>query len=123
MPSASSPRERARQAVRRRARCGARPARILPALPAAAQSARLEVGVEPEEQYRSFRAELRTQGGAQVWSHDDLSARRVRGGRAVILNLPASLLKPGSYELLLKGVTAAGATEDVAYHYFEVIRK
>ncbi len=93
------------------------------ALPASAQSARLEVGVEPEDLYRSFRAELRTQGGTHIWSHGDLSARRVRAGRAVILNLPARLLKPGSYELLLKGVTAAGGTEDIAYHYFEVIRK
>jgi hypothetical protein len=99
---------------------GARPKLTLPP---STQSVRLEVGVEPEDQYRSFRAELRAQGGTPVWSKGDLPLRRVRAGRAVRLTLPARLLKAGDYELLLKGVTADGTTEDVSYHYFEVIRK
>lgn len=99
---------------------GARPKLTLAG---SAQSARLEVRVEPEDVYRSFRAELRTQAGAQVWSQSGLPLRRVRAGRAVILNLPARLLRAGDYELLLKGVTAEGTTEEIAYHYFEVVRK
>jgi anti-sigma factor RsiW len=97
-------------------------ARAKLALPQSAQSVRVEVGVEPEDEYRSFGVELRGPTGP-VWSQRNLPARRVRAGRAVILNLPARLLRPGNYELLLKGVTREGATEDVAYHYFEVLKK
>ncbi|MFL6216844.1 MAG: hypothetical protein ACJ74J_23380 [Blastocatellia bacterium] len=92
-------------------------------LPQSAQRVKVEVGIEPEDEYRSFGAELRAPGGAQVWSQGDLAAHRVRAGRAVILNLPARLLKAGDYELLLKGMTSQGTTEEIAYHYFEVLRK
>lgn len=84
---------------------------------------RIQIGVEPEAEYQSFRAELRAPGGQPIWTQDNLSALRVRAGRAVILNLPASILKAGEYELVLKGVTGNGTTEDVGYHYFDVLKK
>jgi hypothetical protein len=92
-------------------------------LPQAARRVRIQIGVEPEDEYRSFRAELRAPGGQPIWTQDSLSARRVRAGRAIILSLPASILKAGEYELALKGVTGEGATEDVSYHYFDVLKK
>ena len=99
---------------------GARPKLTLPQ---AAQRVRIQIGVEPEDEYQSFRAEVRAPGGQPIWAEDNLSARRVRAGRAVILNLPASVLKAGDYELVLKGVTDKGITEDIAYHYFIVLKK
>ena len=93
------------------------------ALPQGARRVRIQIGVEPEDEYQSFRAELRAPGGQPIWTQDSLSARRVRAGRAVILNLPASILKAGGYELVLKGVTGKGTTEDVSYHYFDVLKK
>ena len=93
------------------------------ALPQAARRVRIQIGVEPEDEYQSFRAELRAPGGQPIWAQDSLSARRVRAGRAVILNLPASVLKAGEYELVLKGVTGQGTTEDIGYHYFDVLKK
>jgi hypothetical protein len=93
------------------------------ALPQAARRVRIQIGVEPEDEYQSFRVELRAPGGQPIWAEDSLSARRVRAGRAVILNLPASLFKPGEYELVLKGVTGKGATEEIGYHYFDVLKK
>jgi len=39
------------------------------------------------------------------------------------LNLPASILSAGEYELALKGVTGDGRTEDVGYYYFDVLKK
>ena len=99
---------------------GTRPKLVLPQ---SAQRVRVQVGVEPEDEYRSFRAELRAPGGNQIWSQGDLPAHRGRAGRVVILNLPARLLRAGDYELLLKGVTREGANEEVAYHYFEVLKK
>jgi hypothetical protein len=99
---------------------GARPRLVLPR---STRTVRLQVGVEPGDEYPGFRAELRAPGGQTVWTQDDLSARQVRAGRAVILNLPASILRAGEYELALKGVTAEGKTLDVGYHYFDVLMK
>jgi anti-sigma factor RsiW len=92
-------------------------------IPAGARSVRLQIGVEPEDDYPGFRVELRAPGGQPIWTQANLSARRVRGGRAVILNLPAGIFKTGKYELALKGVTAAGTTEDVAYYYVDALKK
>jgi hypothetical protein len=98
-------------------------ARAKLALPQAARRVRIQIGVEPEDEYQSFRVELRDAGGQPIWTQDSLSARRVRAGRAVILNLPASALKAGAYELVLRGVTREGTTEDIGYHYFDVLKK
>lgn len=99
---------------------GARPKLVLPQQ---ARRVRVQVGVEPEDEYQSFRVELRAPGGQPIWSQDSLSARRVRAGRAIILNLPASILKAGAHELVLKGVTGEGTTEVIGYHYFDVLKK
>ena len=99
---------------------GVRPKLVLPQ---SARLVRLQVGIEPEDQYKSFRVELRTQGGQQVWTRDGLAASRTRGGRAVSLTLPANLLAPGQYELALQAVTNEGRTENVGYYYFDVLKK
>jgi hypothetical protein len=92
-------------------------------IPQAAQRVRVQVGVEPEDDYRSFRVELRAPGGQPIWTQANLAAQRVRGGRAIRLNLPAGILRAGEYELALKGVTAEGTTEDVGYYYVDVLKK
>ncbi len=99
---------------------GARPKLVLPQ---DARRVRIQIGVEPEDEYQSFSAELRALGGQPVWAQGGLSARPVRAGRAVTLNLPASILKAGEYELVLKGVTGQGKTEEIGYHYFDVLKK
>jgi len=89
-------------------------------LPENAQLVRLQIGIDPEEPYKSFTAELRTAAGHQIWTRGNLPARERRGGRAVPLTLPANLLKPGEYELKLSGVAQGGRTEDVGFYYFDV---
>jgi type II secretory pathway pseudopilin PulG len=85
---------------------------------------RLQIGIDPEEQYKSFGVELRTLAGAQVWNRENLVARtRKRGTRAVGLTLPAPVLKSGEYELRLRGLTEAGGSEDVGFYYFNVRKK
>jgi len=78
---------------------GVRPKLVLPQ---SARLVRLQVGIEPEDQYKSFRVELRTQGGKEVWTRDGLAAGRTRGGRAVPLTLPANLLAPASTSSLCR---------------------
>lgn len=92
-------------------------------LPVNATVAQLQVGIDPEEDYKSFGVELRTANGRPVWTRDNLTARNTRGGRVVRLTLPASALRPGEYELRLKGVAESGGTEDVGFYYFAVSRR
>lgn len=89
-------------------------------LPENARLVRLQIGIEPEEQYKTFAVELRTSAGRQVWNRQNLSARSTRGARAVSLTLPATVLKSGEYELKLSGLTEGGATEDIGFYYFDV---
>jgi hypothetical protein len=92
-------------------------------LPENARIVRLQIGVDPEEPYKTFATELRTVAGRQIWTRDNLTARARSGGRAVGLTLPATALKPGEYELKLSGITEGGRTEDVGFYYFTVQRR
>ncbi len=89
----------------------------------AAQTARLQVVVDPQDDYPRFLAELRTQRGQRVWGQENLSARATRIGHTIVLNVPAKVFGSGQYELSLKGTTAAGIIEDVGYYYFEVSKQ
>jgi anti-sigma factor RsiW len=99
---------------------GARPKLVLPP---GARQVRIQVGIDPEDDYKTFNVDLHGPSGQSVWTQSGLAARRIRGGRAITLTLPASLLQAGQYELALKGVTPDGNTEDLAFHYFEVAKK
>ena len=88
-----------------------------------ARLVRLQIGIDPEEQYKSFAVELRTVAGRQVWNRENLNARTRRGTRAVGLTLPATVLKSGEYELRLRGLTEGGGSEDVGFYYFNVRKK
>ena len=92
-------------------------------LPESARLVQLQIGVEPEDLYKSFRVEIGTGDGRQVWNRDNLSARSTRSGKTIGLTLPAKVLSAGRYELALKGVTDEGTAEDVGYYYFEVLRQ
>lgn len=85
-----------------------------------ARLVKLQIGIDPEEQYKSFAVDLRSVAGRQVWTRENLSARNRRGARSIGLTLPATALKPGEYELKLSGVTEGGVTEDVGFYYFNV---
>jgi len=88
-----------------------------------ARLVRLQIGIDPEEQYKTFAVELRTLAGRQVWNRENLTARTRRGTRAVGLTLPATVLKSGEYELRLRGLTGGGNPEDVGFYYFNVRKK
>jgi hypothetical protein len=92
-------------------------------LPENARLVRLNIGIEPEEPFKTYAVELRTVSGRSVWNRENLTARDRRGARAIGLTLPATAVKPGEYELRLKGVAEGGATEDVGFYYFTVSHK
>src|SRR5689334_11725810 len=88
-----------------------------------ARLVRLQIGIDPEEQYKSFAVDLRTLAGRQVWNRENLAAHTRRGTRAVGLTLPATALKSGEYEVRLRGLTEGGGSEDVGFYYFNVRKK
>jgi hypothetical protein len=69
--------------------------------------------------YRSYRAALRTADGRELWS-----ARRLRaaGAKFVQVNIPARLLAPDDYQILLSGLTSSGEPEELDSYYFRVSR-
>ena len=89
----------------------------------AVRTVRLQVGIDPQDDYQRFRVELHAPGGERVWSQENLTARATRIGRAIVLSLPAKILAPGRYELALKGITSSGTIDDLGYYYFEVLKQ
>jgi len=87
------------------------------------RTARLQVGIDPQDNYPRFQVEVLGPAGRAVWSNKSLAARTTKAGRSLFVSLPASVLKPGSYEVAIKGITEDGKTEDVAFHYFDVVKK
>ena len=84
---------------------------------------RLQIGIDPQETYRRYRVELRTEKGQPVLAQGNLSARVGSKGRSIPLSVPARALTKGRYEVTLKGITESGTTEDVGFYYFEVVKK
>jgi hypothetical protein len=84
---------------------------------------RLNIGIDPEEPYRTFAIELRTAAGRQVWTRENLAARNRGGTRAIGLTLPASVLKSGEYELRLSGLKEGSEAEDIGFYYFDVKKR
>jgi len=92
-------------------------------MPGDARLVRLNIGIDPEEQYKNFAVELRTAAGRQVWTRENLAARNRGGARAIGLTLPASVLKSGEYELRLSGLKEGGEAEDIGFYYFDVKKR
>jgi anti-sigma factor RsiW len=87
-----------------------------------AQIARIEIQIEPRDDFPRFRAELRTKSGDEVLSQGNLAKRKSGSGFAVSIDVPASVLVVGEYEMALKGIAADRTTQDVGFYYFAVQR-
>jgi hypothetical protein len=84
------------------------------------QIAHIEIQLEPRDDYPRFRAEVHTRGGKEVLSFGDLVRRSAAGAQSVSMDLPASTLSPGEYEIALKGFRDGETPQDVGYYYFRV---
>lgn len=87
------------------------------------QIARIEIELDSRDDYPRFRAELRTRRGEELMSRSNLVRRKSGPGFTVSVDLPASALAAGDYELALKGITADHTSQDVGYYYFGVQRR
>jgi hypothetical protein len=80
------------------------------------RAVRLNVVIDPQDNYPKFGVEVRGPKGERVLS------QTLRGGRkSVSLSLPAQGLGAGRYEVVLKGIKD-GLSSDLGYYYFEVRR-
>jgi hypothetical protein len=81
--------------------------------------ARISIQLEPGHDSSRFRVELRTRSGAEVLSSGNLSRR----GDTVSVDVAASALATGEYELALKGIAAGESMTDLGYFYFRVQKR
>ena len=89
-------------------------------IPANTQTVVLQLEVAGREERARFRARLQDAEGRDVWSSDVQGTQTAAGIRAVPAHVPASLLTPGDYVVLLKGAGADGPWEDLVSYSFRV---
>lgn len=93
-------------------------------IPRRADSVQLRLNFESDADYKNYSASLiQTTDGNEVWKGHGLQARPANRGKIVIVRLPASILTPGEYELMLQGVSTEGQFELIADYYFKVDSK
>lgn len=94
------------------------------AVPDAASSVALRLNVEAGT-FQTYRAVIETADQRQVWRADALKPRRANGAGASINlpSIPARILPPGDYVLLLSGVRPDGGVEGVADYSFRVVKR
>ena len=86
------------------------------------QLAHIVIELDPRDDYPRFRAELRTRGGDELLTQSNLRRRRSTQGYIVTLEIPASRLAAGEYELALVGMRDGAPAEELSYSYFSVRR-
>jgi hypothetical protein len=87
------------------------------------QMARIEIQLEPRDDYPRFRAELHLRSGAEVLVRGNLPKRESSAGSSVSFEVPASALPAGDYELTLQGVRTGQTPESIGYYYFSVRKR
>lgn len=92
-------------------------------VPAANGTVRLELDLATVTKRAAYHAALKTLAGRPVWNADDLRAQTVPWGRAIAIELPASLLEPSQYEISLQDSASRSPAEEPTYYYFVVVGK
>ena len=92
-------------------------------LNSAAQIARIEIQLEPRDDFPRFRAELRTRAGEEILTRANLRRQQAGGAYIVSLDVPSSALAAGEYELALKGLSPNRSETEIGYYYFGVSRR
>ena len=98
-------------------RSSGEPARIK--LPAGADALRLRLEL-PAAEHESYRAALLSAERAEVWAADGL--RSAAGAAAVDMDVPAGVVGPGDYQVMVSGRAPGGRLEDVSRYTFRVVR-
>jgi hypothetical protein len=76
----------------------------------------------PRDEYPRYRVSLQTPEGSERASQDRLTPRGGPSGRSIEVRVPAKLLAPGTYVVIVSGLTADGRTEAAGEYVFRVTR-
>lgn len=74
----------------------------------------------PVDRYQSYRAALQTNEGVDLAILDGLREASQNNGKAVVLDLPSWLMRPGSYQIRLSTVLTSGQSEYITQYPFEI---
>ncbi|MEW6125730.1 MAG: hypothetical protein AB1757_01595 [Acidobacteriota bacterium] len=88
-------------------------------LPRNARHIQLQLDLGSDDGKGLYRVEVKTFGGALVWSKDALAASSASWGKAVNLVVPAAIFTNGEYELTLKRAVGKGKFQDAGFYYFK----
>lgn len=89
-------------------------------LPDGLETVRLQLKLNPADEYSSYEVNLHFASGDAVRSWRNLHASVANGERVMALSIPAVRLNAGQYELTLRGVSSSGAVEELGYYYFNI---
>jgi hypothetical protein len=88
-----------------------------------AQWVKLQLALESQEAYESYRAILETAKGDTIWSQYQLESQPIEKGRAVILLLPANIFSYDDYLITLYGVSPGREIEYVNGYVLHVTKE
>lgn len=100
-------------------RSGDGPKRLL-VPPSSAPDLRLQLDLESGVAAGSYRVDLRAGSGDVILSRDQRRSQPVDGGTAVVITVPAALLRAGDYEVELR---ESGRLEEAGHYYFSVVTR
>jgi hypothetical protein len=83
-------------------------------IPAGVAEVALQFDVKAKGDFTSYRAELQDLDGTTLWSGKTPQPS---------VSIPARILRPGDYVVLLKGVSALGQASDAGEFYFRVVQR
>ena len=84
---------------------------------------RVHIGIDPADDFQSYRLELNNSQGQTVLTVNKLKARSLSSGRTAVVLVPATILKSENYEVALQGINNNGSAEPLGFYYFRVIKK
>jgi len=88
-------------------------------VPASARQVQFHVALDPDDQYKDYRVELRDPNGNQVYSKE-LKLWKTRTGKTLNFTVPVRILQSGGYELTVKGLWGELPGELLSFHYFDL---
>ena len=74
-------------------------------------------------EFDTYRAEVSTVAGKEVWNENDLHPRETPSGKGVAVRIPAKLFGSKDYILTLRGLAPSGRLQVVSEYSFRVVRK
>lgn len=90
------------------------------ALPTRGANVFVELPLISETRYNSYDATLKSDDGTVLKSWSTLTARRLKTGRGLLINIPLGLLKPQElYRITVNGKSADGTSHEVHRYEFQ----